>query len=335
MATTVTSAFSQFMKDTVNLAKDRTDKARGSRDWLLEQIKSLPEKDAKFPTLYSNIDIHFGSFSRRTKIRPLDDIDLMIGLDGDGCTYSVEDDRIVINTNESTEKLKNYTHNYPNNSLVNSRKIIEIFKSGLKDISQYEDADIKRNQEATTLKLKSYEWNFDIVPCFITREDSLGNNFYLIPDGYGYWKKTDPRIDKKRTTDINVRLNGNVLDVIRVTKFWQKRSTMPTMSSYLLETILLNYYSTRNNCSSYVDLELEEVFNHLSNVVYNKVNDTKGFIEDLNDLTQDERDKISNRALADRDRVQEARQLEYLEPEKAIRIWRDIFGDAFPTYGDK
>ncbi|CAI0998201.1 nucleotidyltransferase [Serratia marcescens] len=335
MATTVTSAFNQFMKDTVNLSKDRTDKARGSRDWLLERITSLPQKDAKFPTLYSNADIHFGSFSRRTKIRPLDDIDLMIGLDGDGCTYSVENDRIVINTNESTEKLNGYTHNYPNNNLLNSRKIIEIFKSGLKNISQYEDADINRNQEATTLKLSSYEWNFDIVPCFITRKDSLENNFYLIPDGNGHWKKTDPRIDKKRTTDINVRLDGNVLNVIRVTKYWQKRSTMPTMSSYLLETILLNYYSTRNDCSSYVDLELEGIFNHLSNVVYNKVNDTKGFIDDLNNLTQDERDKISKKALADRDRVQEARGLEFIDPEKAIRIWRDIFGNDFPTYGDK
>lgn len=335
MATTVISAFNQFVKNTVNLEKNRTDKARNSRDWLLENITVMPEKDAKFPKLYSDINIHFGSFSRRTKIRPLDDIDLMIGLIGDCCTYNIESDRIVINTSESTDKLKNYTHEYPNNNLVNSRKIIEIFKAGLKNISQYENADIKRNQEAITLKLESYEWNFDVVPCFITSKDELGNNFYLIPDGNGHWKKTDPRIDKKRTSDINTSQDGNVLNVIRVIKYWQRRSTMPTMSSYLLETILLNYYSACGSCSSYVDLELWKVFEHISSEVYNKVNDTKGFVDNLNNLTQDERNKISNRALADKDMAQEANELENSDPEKAIEIWRNIFGDAFPAYGDK
>lgn len=334
MATNVTSAFSTFMKDTVNLDKERTDKARGSRNWLLEQITALSEKDDKFPKLYSDIDIHFGSFSRRTKIRPLDDIDLMIGLGGDSCTYGEEADRIVIYTNDSTVRLKRYAHDYPDENLLNSRKIVEAFKSGLKQVAQYDQADIKRNHEAATLKLKSYEWNFDLVPCFITREDSLGNNFYLIPDGNGHWKKTDPRIDKKRTTDINVRLDGNVLNVIRAVKYWQKRATMPTMSSYLLETIMLNYFSTRTYCSAYVDLELENAFSHLASIVYCSVNDTKGFVQDLNNLTQGEREKVSARALADRDRVSEARQLESSNPAGAIKIWREIFGSAFPAYGE-
>lgn len=334
MATTVINAFADFMKNTVNLDRDRTDKARASQNWLLEQVSSLPVKDENFPYLYGDININFGSFSRRTKIRPLDDIDMMIGLGGDSCTYGEEADRIVIYTNETTTRLKNYTHSYPEEKLLNSRKIVEAFKSGLKQVSQYEQADIKRNHEATTLKLKSYEWNFDLVPCFMTSEDSFGNNFYLIPDGDGHWKKTDPRIDKKRTSDINVRLNGNVLNVIRAVKYWQNRTTMPSMSSYLLETILLNYFSTRTNCSFYVDLELENVFDHLSSVVYSQVNDTKGFINDLNDLNQEERDKISARAVIDRDRVSKASLIEYEDPAAAIKIWRDIFGNDFPCYGE-
>lgn len=333
MAYTVTSAFSTFMKDKVNLVKARTDKARESRNWLLGQISNMPTKDSTFPKLYSEANIHFGSFSRRTKIRPLDDIDLMVGMGGDSCTYEEQTGRIVIYANAGTERLNNYTHDFPYNNLLNSRKIVEAFKAGLQDISQYEDAKIKRNHEAATLKLSSYEWNFDIVPCFITTNDSLGNNFYLIPDGKGHWKKTDPRIDKTRTTDINVRLDGNLLNVIRATKYWQKRPTMPTMGSYLLETILLNYYSTRGDCSAYAYLELEGIFNHLASVVYSQVSDAKGFIDDLNDLTDDERQKISTKAFADRDRAREARALEQSDPEKAIKLWRDIFGDAFPAYG--
>ncbi|TCL02084.1 nucleotidyltransferase [Sodalis ligni] len=333
MATTVIGAFDTFMKDTVNLAKDRTDKARDSRNWLLEQIASMADKDDEFPQLYPEININFGSFSRRTKIRPLDDIDLMVGIDGDYCTYLTEKTKIVIQTHEATKRLSNYTHGYPDSNLLNSRKIVEAFKAGLKKVSQYEEAKIKRNHEAATLKLKSYEWNFDIVPCFITREDQFGNSFYLIPDGNGHWKKTDPRIDKKRTTDINVRLEGNMLNVIRIIKYWQKNSTMPTISSYLLETILLNYFSTKPSCLSYVDLELEDIFEHISHVVFDVVNDTKGFTDNLNELTEEEREKISTRALADQTKAMEARLIEYSDPAEAIKLWGEIFGNAFPAYG--
>jgi hypothetical protein len=75
MAQTVNAAFEQFLSDKVNLDSDRTQTARGSRDWLFEQIASF-QSDTTFPKSYPEIDIHYGSFARKTKIRPLDDIDL-------------------------------------------------------------------------------------------------------------------------------------------------------------------------------------------------------------------------------------------------------------------
>jgi hypothetical protein len=95
MAKTVVEAFNKFMADTVNLDPDRTKKARGSRDWLVGQIGAFPDDDTKFPNIYTEKNIFYGSFSRRTKKRPLDDIDIMICLKADGCTY-----------NEYTDKLK-------------------------------------------------------------------------------------------------------------------------------------------------------------------------------------------------------------------------------------
>ncbi len=45
---------------------------------------------------YPGIHIAFGSFARRTKIRPLDDIDLMFGLTGQGATYTILSDRVTV-----------------------------------------------------------------------------------------------------------------------------------------------------------------------------------------------------------------------------------------------
>lgn len=68
MATTVMQAFNEFLNEIVNVDSDVSKTARSSRDWLLGQISKFKEKEDTFPKLYSGIDIHFGSFARKTKI---------------------------------------------------------------------------------------------------------------------------------------------------------------------------------------------------------------------------------------------------------------------------
>ncbi|MGT6475590.1 hypothetical protein ACRW0L_23900 [Escherichia coli] len=177
MATTVIAAFNEFMKDTVNLKKADTDDARASRDWLIGKMNDF-EKDDKFPVSFPAIHIAFGSFARRTKIRPLDDIDLMFGLTGQGATYTILSDRITVTSSGEGSRLHSYRHSGADT--VCSVRILNAFKNRLQDIAQYAQADIRRNQEAVTLKLVSKDWNFDIVPCFITSEDAFGRTYYLI-----------------------------------------------------------------------------------------------------------------------------------------------------------
>ena len=51
MALTVNSAFEEFNKYIVNIDVDKTKQARNSRDWLVEQLKTLPSKMDDFPRL--------------------------------------------------------------------------------------------------------------------------------------------------------------------------------------------------------------------------------------------------------------------------------------------
>jgi hypothetical protein len=332
MATTVTGAFNTFLANTVNLDKDETTKARHSRDWLVGQIQSISDKDNKFPNIYTEKNIFFGSFSRKTKKRPLDDIDIMICLSADGCTYSEYSDRIEINVPDTATRFLDNVNE--GTKILNSRKVINALVSKLKDIPQYTKAEIKRNLEAATLNLSSYAWVFDIVPCFFTTEDVYGKTYYIIPDGSGNWKKTDPRIDTKRASDINQTHDGNVLNVIRTIKYWNKRSTMPTMGSYLLENMILDYYSTQyTKASQYVDIELVKIFNDIRSRVFNTVNDPKGIQGDLNSLSYEDKKKISDRAYSDYLKSVEARNFEGQKNHKdSINKWREIFGDGFPKY---
>lgn len=332
MAFTVISAFDEFLKNSVNLDSDRTKVARSSRDWLVSQIEKFPDTDSDFPAIYTEKNIFFGSFARNTKIRPLDDIDMMIALKAQGCTYYEEGHNIYISVPESSSQFRKLCHN--DSSLLNSKKVINLFIRNLKNISQYERADIKRNQEAATLKLSSYEWNFDVAPCFFTTKDFSGNTYYIIPDGNGNWKKTDPRIDRDRVKSTNQKHNGSVLNAIRVTKYWNKRPTMPSMSSYLIENMIVDYYANSfTEASKYVDIELVSIFSQIKSKVFNPVYDPKGIQGDINNLSLTDRQKIYDRAQLDLTRAQEARHFENEENyEQSIKKWKEIFGNEFPNY---
>ena len=330
MALTVNSAFQEFNKNIVNIDTKKTKQARSSRDWLVEQLKNLPSKIDDFPRLYNEKHIKFGSFARNTKIRPLDDIDLILTFSADGATYSesiLESNTYYIHTNNASQNLKTFAND---NSYLNSRKLINKLVSSLQEIPQYYRAEIHRKQEAATLELLSYEWNFDIVPAFFTV-----NDFYLIPDGKGNWKATDPRVDQERVSNINQKHNGKVLQLIRILKYWNNRASMSTIPSYLFENIVLNFTDQLNKLSDYIDFNLRDFWRYLKNAIYYEVPDPKGFQGNLNNLSFVEQYKISSKA---NDAYTKALKAIYFETQekdqkKAINKWREILGTEFPIYG--
>ncbi len=329
MASTVNIAFDEFIREKVNINQDSSKKARSSRDWLINKIHDFPKKDDTFPKLYNQIDIYFGSFARKTKIKPLDDIDIMIGISADGGTYYELNDSIIINIPETADKLRNLCNDDNNLSSV---KVLNKFKKSLTEISQYEKAEINRNQEAITLKLSFYEWNFDIIPCFFTKPETSGRTYYLIPDGNGKWKKTDPRMDRDRVIKINQNNNGKVLNVIRLMKYWNKRPIMPSMPSYLIENMVLDYYET-HEAKNYVDWDVKYLLEYIRDNIFDPVYDPKDIQGDINNLSQDEKTKIQNRADLDYDKAVLAGKFETNKDQKsAINKWKEIFGYEFPEY---
>lgn len=329
MATTVNSAFNEFNENAVNLKPDRTKAAQTSRDWLILQLENLPNTIDSFPRLYDDKHIKFGSFARNVKISPLDDIDLILTFSADGTTYTEYTygryyKLNVPNTNNNLLKLTN------DDGTLNSTKVINKILSSVSDISHYSKAEIHKRGEAATLQLSSYEWNFDIVPAFYTTE-----GFYIIPDGQGNWKATDPRIDQANTTAVNQKHNGAILQIIRTLKYWQKRPTMPTMSSYLLEVIILTYFYKETEISKHIDVNLINFWLYFKTAIYNSVQDPKGFSGELNNLSYEDKEKISVKANSDYLKGLEAYNLETkeLNQEKAIKKWGEIFGGEFPKYG--
>lgn len=291
MATSINSAFSQFLNDTINIPKTTSDGAKSSRDFLYDQIKILSDNNA-FLKAATQYNINFGSFARKTKIRPLDDIDIIFGLNGgslqiegsqwDNITLKVNDDctdKLIIN---ASDKFTQYwgTPIYH----LNSTKVKNKLVSALQTISQYEKSEIHARGEAVTLKLKSYSWNFDIVPAFYCSGDVYTNSCYLIPNGNGQWKKTNPELEQERVSNLNQKFNNVVLPTIRLVKYWNRRGQMPNMISYVLETMVLDYFDQTSHSIvndgkyyDYPDMHFRDALYYTSNHIMYSVQDTKGF----------------------------------------------------------
>jgi len=309
----------------VNLGPERTKVAKASRDWLLKQLVGLQDKFTDFPKLYEGMHLNFGSFARHTKIRELDDIDLLLVFAAEGTTYStiLFGKEYTLRPPEQAQKLKSRCND---DGTLNSIKMVNMLVSALSEVEQYQASDIGRVQEAATLQLSSYEWCYDIVPAFYT-----DTGYYQIPDGAGGWKATDPRIDEERILRINVRHDGRLLQLIRTLKFWNRRAKMTEIPSYLFENMILNYYENADPISEYVDLNLKGFWDYLRTGIHYQVPDPKKFQGELNTLSADERSKISAKAADAYSRAAEAIRLETAEMnhDAAIRKWAEIFGSDF------
>src|SRR5690606_1391003 len=243
MARTINGALNELGKDKVNLLKSRTDAGRRSRDHLLAQIKLLNANSAEKLDFAETYNLPFGSFSRRTKVKPLDDIDQMIGLNGGKFVWNAAsnyDEAIISISNPSDKGVWSQLLN--DDDTLSPIKVLNRFKRMLNNMSGYQNPQLNRRQQAVTFQMTSNEWNFDLVPCFYTR-----SGVYLIPSGDGdYWMQTDPRKDQTLATEVNQQHNGKVLEIIRLMKYWNKQDRKPSIpSSYLLEVMLLYFYKSR------------------------------------------------------------------------------------------
>lgn len=334
----VNSCFEDFIKYKVNLDPNRTQKARRSKINLQANIISLAER-GDMPVMYKEMYLDYGSFARRVKLRPLDDIDMMICMDGTHGKYTEiqSNSKYTIWIDEYAPKLNEKRDAAGN---LNSKKVIELFKKELAQVGDFRSANLHRRGEAVTLQLKSYEWNFDIIPCFYTDK-----GFYLIPDGDGTWKKTDPRIDEARINKAENRIRcyyPNAKDMrtfIRLMKYWKKVSWGDVISSYMFEQMLLTYIEQKGMTSDWQS-NIRDCLQSLSLQIKGSVMDPKGMQGDLNTLNIDKRYELSTIANTDFDIAKLAIREETMSGQfrsthqNAIQLWHNIFGNEFKLYGE-
>jgi len=328
MPYTVSHCFDKFRKVVVDLEPGQTKTARVSRDFVFQNIEALSQKGL-LPRLYYGMSLNFGSFERKTKKRELDDIDMMVCFNGVGGSYQtvVENKlyRVLFDWN-----IPVISDCLEDDGTLNSRKMVNQLIGALNQVEYYKKAEKHRDHEAARLQLSSYPWNFDIVPCFYTTQQ-----FYLIPDGQGNWKNTDPRIDRARVLSIDFKNQRLATPLIRLMKFWKELKWGDAVSSYMFEQMVLDYLESIPVLIALSwQVRVLNVLGYLRTAIKNPVMDPKGIQGDLNELDGETRNKLSLSAFTSSLSAAQAIEFERNgETQKAISQWKLVFGEQFPDYG--
>lgn len=334
-ALTTANAFSLFRSLEVDLNSSDVSTARRSRDYLQDQIKRLADTDDSFPRLSGGYK-PFGSFARSTKVKPLDDIDMLIFLNGRDSVESStwgEPYTFQVQITATASPLAKFADS---SGYVNSTAILNRFKSGLQSIPNYQKAEIKRNGVAVVLDLKSYSWVFDIVPS-LPVSGSGTTTHYLIPNGSGKWMRTDPRRDQDAITEANQRHNGHLIPLIRLIKYWNLYSrAAPRLGSYYLETMLINglkpYYQPTISADLRSSIPL--AFQTLATQVVQSCPDPKGLGGNLDaGISWETKRKVQEAATKRADYATWAIDYERKGDHKNAIMWWGYVFPNFPSYG--
>jgi hypothetical protein len=333
MATSVHGAFTAFRRDCVDLDPDQVKLARASRDDLQQQISLLPSKDSAFPAL-SGRYVAAGSFARRTTIQPLDAIDVFVIMRGGGMTARPApgtSGTYHLDPGSTASPLSRLTdaHGY-----VSSIRVLDTVKRALQQVAQYDTADITRDGTAIRLKLVTSPWHFDLVPAVDVIAGPGGVGFFLMPNGQGACRRSDPQQESDASTLANQRHHELMLPLIRLIKYWSKRSDCPTLAAYYLETITLKSFTFQAPLTTLPE-GLQIFFQKAPGSIWASCPDPKGLgpplDEEIGWQTKQQVITAMQNAAHAAQRALLADQQGHTSA--ALHEWRHLFGSAFPLYG--
>jgi len=302
MSNTPQSAFDNFVRD---IEPSRTTKSRASQAHTTLRIflsKHDIFKEVHVRTFLS------GSYKRDTAIRP----------QKNGGDVERPDVDIIVVTNHS---------------LTDSpAEVVELLYNTLKE--QYET--IRKQQRS--IGIETTQMDMDVVP--IIEPVGYSGKLYIADRKLEEWIETNPPKHTEWTTEVNASAGGRFKPLVKMVKWW--RRAKPTISKkpkgFILECVAASKMSPteKHYGELFVDM-LQTVVDTYGWYI------SLGIVPDIEDpgvpgnsvtkgLSFAAFEGFYNKAKEHAETGRKA--LEEEESEKAVALWRKIFGDRFPKFGD-
>ena len=239
-----------------------------------------------------------GSYSRYTKIDPLNDIDIFL-IRNEGRTGLSTDGSGI----------------YP------SQAIDEVVNAVQKAYQQM--ATIRKQSRSVNVQITGLEFGFDIIPAWLRQPDG-----YWIPDTEsGNWLPTDPDAHARILTEANDHCSGKLKPLIKMVKHWS-RNNYDLIRSFHLELICADIFSREEPRN--FPIGVATVLHHLPAYVGQQFMDPIYAVSRVDKpLASDEQTRLRLRINSDAQNSVDALNLE-VAGRHAEAIAKYIFVSGFP-----
>lgn len=272
-----------------------------------EDDASRRQKDLR-ATVQESFDVErdflTGSYGRRTKTKPLKDVDIFVVLGDDEAWRKSKHPKGVLDDLGTC-----LIDAYGEDQVERDRRCITVYFDK-KNQTQHEDGKVL---------------SLDVVPAFAAGDD------YEIPDEtLGKWIKTNPGVHAEKSTAKNKALSGNWVPLVKMLKSWNRANGKPVEPSFLVEVMALDLVDGPFN--TFPD-EARRFFAAAAASIDDDWPDPAGLGPPVSDEMTPQRCEAARQKLrAAEVLAARAFRAEQLGSEgEAVRLWKEIFGEFFPA----
>jgi hypothetical protein len=244
----VSKAIEHYIVEHIQLQQSDITQSARSREWLLGRINSKIAERFKEPVLYTPTPfVYFGSYFKKTKVRVVDEYDVLVVIDSYGGQFSSGGQKTGVGQGSASPNYKYEGKNYfkSDDSGISPTKILNWLKGIVSDVvaSFGGEAPI-RNGQAITATIKSSNITIDLVPAGIFERVTDKKIFYNIPRGdkADGWITTAPEDDMAALNAV-ARDKDNFRNIIRICKRIKDTYNFKA-SSFAIEKIIVDYGNT-------------------------------------------------------------------------------------------
>ena len=290
----VGDAFQRFKGRLEITQTEQDDASRRQRD-VRATVQDSFDVEADFLT---------GSYGRRTKTKPLKDIDIFVVLGRSERWRRKEHPRSVLDELE-----KSLVAAYGRGQVERDRRCVTVW---------FEKRNQTQHEDGKILSL-------DVVPAF-----AAGNHYEIPDEALGEWIATDPSIHADEATAKNRDLGGGWVPLVKMLKSWNRSNGKPIRPSFLVEVMALDLVD--GPFTGYPG-EARRFFAAAKDTMDRAWPDPAGLGPPVSDEMTAARCATACQKLREAE-VAAARAFraeQQGDDGEALRTWKSIFGDFFPA----
>lgn len=203
----------------------------------------------------------------------------------------------------------NWKDEYGN--LPSPQSVLSKFKNFLNSVNDYKDK-VKQDRPCVTIELSNK--SFDVLPSF----EEIGGGYSIPNYDLKSWIYSYPEQLTKNLDSVHKNRDYKVKQVIKAVKYWNRENNK-LIPSFHIEEVAINIF-------------LLNSFKNFEEGIRLWYNNAESYLLSMKFKSNDDYTSALNKIKKAKDKLNEAKNLydENKEAE-AIKIWKDVFGQEFPT----